>query len=154
MFGIFKESEKVIDTYEQVAYILKSLLTYELRDLPSRYEFWYRVAIRLEEYRTLNAEHRAKLSMTTAVGRFHRTQFEKTKQNLAKLERLADMYKSFCIDEERETLNHRLHFHKEEIAELYGHVHNKELYMYCESVQQQFWEAVSEDILHAIAHLD
>ncbi|MGE7110439.1 hypothetical protein [Lysinibacillus sp. NPDC047702] len=154
MFGLFKESEKLIDTYEQVAFILKSLLTYELRDLPSRYEFWYRVALRLEEYRTLNAEHRAKRSMTTAVGRFHQTQYDVTKQKLAKLERLTDIYKSFCLEEEREILNHRLQFQKEVIAELFNHLQNKELYMYCSTVQQQFWEAVSEDILLAIAHLD
>ena len=70
MFGIFKEPAKIIDTYEQVHSILKSLLTYELKELPNRYEFWYRVAIRQEEYRTLQAEHRAKISMTSAVGRF------------------------------------------------------------------------------------
>ncbi|KOS62139.1 hypothetical protein FJQ98_17740 [Lysinibacillus agricola] len=154
MFGIFKESEKIIDTYEQVGFILKSLLTYELRDLPIRYEFWYRVAIRQEELRTLSIEHRSKVAMTSAVGRFHQTQYEGTKQKLSKLERLADMYKSFCIEEEREALNHRLHFQKEAITELYEHVQNKELYMYCDSVQQQFWNAVSEDILHAIANLD
>ncbi|MFJ7888257.1 hypothetical protein ACIQYL_09225 [Lysinibacillus xylanilyticus] len=154
MFGIFKESEKTIDTYEHVSFILKSLLTYELKDLPIRYEFWYRVAIRQEELRTLFTEHRAKISMTTAVGRFHQIQYEGTKQKLAKLERLSDMYKSFCIDEEREALNHRLHFQKEVITELYEHVQNKELYVYCDAVQQQFWAAVSEDILDAIAHLD
>jgi len=154
MFGIFKESEKIIDTYEHVSFILKSLLTYELRDLPIRYEFWYRVAIRQEELRSLNTEHRRKITMTTAVGRFHQTQYEVTKQKLAKLERLADIYKSFCIEEERDALNHRLHFHKEAITELYEHVQNKELYTYCDSVQQQFWDAVSEDILNAIAHLD
>ncbi|MGE8002336.1 hypothetical protein [Lysinibacillus sp. NPDC093216] len=154
MFGIFKESEKTTDSYEHVSFILKSLLTYELKDLPIRYEFWYRVAIRQEELRTLNTEHRAKISMTTAVGRFHQTQYEETKQKLAKLERLADIYKSFCIEEEREALNHRLHFQKEVISELYEHVQNKELYVYCDAVQQQFWYAVSEDILNAIAHLD
>ncbi|MFJ7917788.1 MULTISPECIES: hypothetical protein [unclassified Lysinibacillus] len=154
MFGMFKESEKTIDSYEHVSFILKSLLTYELKDLPIRYEFWYRVAIRQEELRTLNTEHRAKISMTTAAGRFHQTQYEGTKQKLAKLKRLGDMYKSFCIEEEREALNHRLHFHKEAISELYEHVLNKELYVYCDSVQQQFWDAVCEDILNAIAHLD
>ena len=154
MFGIFKESEKIIDTYEQVGFILKHLLTYELRDLPSRYEFWYRVAIRQEDLRTLNTEHRAKITMTTAVGRFHQKQYEVTKQKSAKLERLADIYKSFCIEEERDALNHRLHFHKVAITELFEHVQNKELYTYCDSVQQQFWDAVSEDILNAIAHLD
>ncbi len=154
MFGIFKESDKISDTYEHVHFILKSILTYELKDLPIRYEFWYRVAIRQEELRTINTEHRAKISMTTAVGRFHQTQYEKTKQKLAKLERLEDMYKSFCMEEEREALNHRLSFQKEAISELYEHVQNKELYVYCDAVQQQFWDAVSEDILHAIAHLD
>ncbi len=154
MFGIFKESEKIIDTFEHVSFILKSLLTYELKDLPIRYEFWYRVAIRQEELRTLNTEHRAKISMTTAVGRFHQRQYEETKQKLAKLERLADTYKSFCIEEEREALNHQLLFHKEAISELYKHVQNKDLYMYCDAVQQQFWAAVSEDVLNAIAHLD
>ncbi|MEQ6356026.1 hypothetical protein ABNX05_15460 [Lysinibacillus sp. M3] len=154
MFGIFKESEKIVDTFEQVSFILKSLLTYELKDLPIRYEFWYRVAIRQEELRTLNNEHRAKISMTTAVGRFHQTQYEETKQKLAKLERLADVYKSFCIEEEREALNHRLLFHKEAISELYEHVQHKDLYMYCDVVQQHFWDAVSEDVINAIAHLD
>jgi len=154
MFGIFKESEKIIDTYEHVSFILKSLLTYELKDLPIRYEFWYRIAIRQEELRTLNTEHRAKITMTTAVGRFHQAQYEGTKQKLAKLERLADMYKSFCIEDEREALNHRLLFHKEAFSELYEHVQNKELYMYCDAVQQQFWDAVSEDVLNAVAHLD
>ncbi|MEB2299631.1 hypothetical protein LAV72_08330 [Lysinibacillus xylanilyticus] len=154
MFGIFKESEKIIDTYEHVSFILKSLLTYELKDLPIRYEFWYRIAIRQEELRTLNTEHRAKITMTTAVGRFHQAQYEATKQKLAKLERLADMYKSFCIEDEREALNHRLLFHKEAISELYEHVQNKELYTYCDAVQQQFWDAVGEDVLNAVAHLD
>lgn len=87
MFGIFKEPAKIIDTYEQVHSILKSLLTYELRELPNRYEFWYRVAIRQEEFRTLQAEHRAKISMTSAVGRFHQTQYEVMSQKLAKFER-------------------------------------------------------------------
>ncbi|MFJ5765717.1 hypothetical protein ACIP9C_10140 [Lysinibacillus sp. NPDC093210] len=154
MFGLFKESEKIIEPYEQVSSILNSLLTYEIRDLPLRYEFWYRLAIRQEEYRTLQAEHRAKISMLTAVGRFHQVQYEATKQKCAKLERLADIYKIFCIEEERQALNHRLQFHKETIAEIYGHVQNKELYTYNDLVQQQFWEAVSEDILKAIAHLD
>ncbi len=154
MFGIFKESEKNIDTYEHVGFILKSALTYELKDLPIRYEFWYRVAIRQEELRALNMEHRAKSLMTTAVGRFHQSQYEGTKQKLAKLERLADLYKTFCIEEEREALNHRLFFHKEEISELYEHVQSKELYVYCEAVHQQFWDAVCEDLLNAIAHLD
>ncbi|MGE7093069.1 hypothetical protein ACQKII_16760 [Lysinibacillus sp. NPDC048646] len=154
MFGIFKESEKVLDTYEHVGFILKSLLTYELKDLPLRYEFWYRVAIRQEEFRILQAEHRVKSSMHSAIGRFHQTQYEATKQKCTKLARLADMYKYFCIEDERESLNHRLLFYKETIAEIYDHVQKKELYAYCDSVQQQFWEAVSEDILNAIAHLD
>ncbi|MFJ5789151.1 hypothetical protein ACIP9G_03610 [Lysinibacillus sp. NPDC093197] len=154
MFRLFKESEKIMEPYEQVSSILNSLLTYETRDLPHRYEFWYRLAIRQEEYRTLQAEHRAKISMHTAVGRFHQVQYESTKQKCAKLERLADIYKIFCIEEERLALNHRLHFHKETIAEIHGHVQNKELYTYNDLVQQQFWEAVSEDILKAIAHLD
>lgn len=154
MFGRFKETEKTVDTYEQVGFILKSLLTYELRDLPARYEFWYRVAIRLEEYRTLQAEHRAKITMKSAVGRFHQTQYDVIGQKYARLERLADTYKYFCIEEERESLIHRLLFHKETITELYGHIQNKDLYTYCDTVQQQFWEAVREDILNAIAHLD
>ena len=154
MFGLFKESEKIMDTYEQVASILNAVLTYEIRDLPLRYEFWYRLAIRLEQYRTLQMEHRANISMGTAVGRFHQVQYETTKQKCAKLERLADMYKYFFIEEERQAMNHRLHFHKETIAVIYGHVQKKELYTYNDSVQQQFWEAVSEDILQAIAHLD
>jgi len=154
MFGLFKESEKMIDPYEQMSTILNSLLTYEIRDLPLRYEFWYRLAIRQEAYRSLQAEHRANISMHTAVGRFHQVQYEVTKQKCAKLERLADIYKIFCIEEERQALNHRLHFHKETIAEIYRHVQNKELYTYNDSVQQQFWDAVSEDILTAIAHLD
>jgi len=154
MFGLFKESEKMIDSYEQMSTILNSLLTYEIRDLPLRYEFWYRLAIRQEAYRSLQAEHRANISMHTAVGRFHQVQYEVTKQKCAKLERLADIYKIFCIEEERQALNHRLHFHKETIAEIYRHVQNKELYTYNDSVQQQFWDAVSEDILTAIAHLD
>lgn len=154
MFRIFKESEKVIDTYEQVGFILKSLLTYDLKDLPVRYEFWYRIAIRQEEFRTLQTEHRTKISMYSAVGRFHQTQYEVIKQKRARLERLADMYKDFCIEDERESLNHRLSFYKENISTLYEHILNKELYNYCDHVQQQFWEAVSEDILSIIAHLD
>ncbi|AUS87377.1 hypothetical protein AB0Y38_01505 [Lysinibacillus capsici] len=154
MFGIFKEPAKIIDTYEQVHSILKSLLTYELKELPNRYEFWYRVAIRQEEYRTLQAEHRAKISMTSAVGRFHQTQYEVMTQKLAKFERLSDIYKLFCIEEERELLNHRLSFHQETIAAIYEHVQHKELYTYSDSVQQQFWEAIRDDLLHAIAHLD
>ncbi|UZM98178.1 hypothetical protein OL548_25945 [Lysinibacillus sp. MHQ-1] len=58
--GFLKTQKKSIDTYEQVHSILKSLLTYELKELPTRYEFWYRVAIRQEECRSLQAEHRAK----------------------------------------------------------------------------------------------
>ncbi|MEK5232387.1 hypothetical protein MHB42_11520 [Lysinibacillus sp. FSL K6-0232] len=154
MFGIFKETEKTIDSYEQMHTILKSFLTYELRALPNRYEFWYRVAIRQEELRTLQAAHRAKISMTSAVGRFHQAQYESITQQLAKLERLADVYKMFCIEEERGTLNHRLHFHKEAIAALYEHTQQKELYTYCDAVQQQFWEAVREDLLDAVAYLD
>ncbi|KUF31930.1 MULTISPECIES: hypothetical protein [Lysinibacillus] len=154
MFGIFKESEKIIDTYEQVHSILKSLLTYELKELPTRYEFWYRVAIRLEEFRTLQMEHRTKISMTSSVGRFHQTQYETITQKLAKFERLADIYKLFCIEEERAGLNHRLYFHQEAIAALYEHIQHKELYTYCDDVQQQFWEAVRDDMLNAIAHLD
>ncbi|WP_155591438.1 hypothetical protein [Lysinibacillus cavernae] len=154
MFGIFKESEKIVDTYEQVHFILKSLLSYELKELPMRYEFWYRVAIRQEEFRTLQAGHRANISMTSAVGRFHQTQYEVMTQKLAKLERLADIYKLFCIEEEREVLNHRLYFHQEDIAALYDHVQQKELYTYCDAVQQQFWEAIRDDILNAIANLD
>ncbi len=150
MFGIFKET----DTYEQMQTILKSFLTYDLRELPSRYEFWYRVAIRQEELRTLQAAHRAKISMTSAVGRFHQVQYNSITQKLAKLERLADIYKMFCIEEEREVLNHRLHFHKETIAALYEQTQQKELYTYCDTVQQQFWEAVREDLLDAVAHLD
>ncbi|KOS69759.1 hypothetical protein AEA09_06045 [Lysinibacillus contaminans] len=143
-----------MDTYERAGFILKSLLTYELKDLPVRYEFWYRVALRLEEYRTLQNEHRAKISMYSAVGRFHQLQYEATKQRYAKLERLTDIYKVFCIEEERDNLNHRLSFYKENITSLYEHIHNKELYSYCDHVQHQFWEAVSEDILNTIAHLD
>jgi len=154
MFGIFKEPEKIIDTYEQVHSILKALLTYELRELPHRYEFWYRVAILQEEFRTLQAEHRAKISMTSAVGRFHQIQYETMTQKLAKFERLSDIYKQFCIEEERELLNHRLSFHQETIAAIYDHVQHKELYTYSDSVQQQFWEAIRDDLLHAIAHLD
>lgn len=112
MFGIFKDAEKSIDTYEQVHSILKSLLTYELKELPTRYEFWYRVAIRQEECRSLQAEHRAKISMTSAVGRFHQKQYEAMTKKLAKLERLADIYKLFCLEEERANLNHRLSFQK------------------------------------------
>lgn len=154
MLRIFKEEEKIIDTYEQVGFILKSLLTYELKDLPVRYEFWYRLAIRQEEYRTLQIEHRAKISMYSAVGRFHQTQYETTKQKSARLERLADIYKGFCIEEERDILNHRLSFYKEDITTLFEHIHHKELYNYCDQVQKQFWEALSEDILNIIAHLD
>ncbi|WP_445477651.1 hypothetical protein ACULLL_14260 [Lysinibacillus irui] len=154
MFGIFKEPEKIIDTYEQVHVILKSLLTYELKELPHRYEFWYRVAIRQEELRTLQAEHRAKISMSSAVGRFHQVQYEVMTQKLAKLERVADIYKLFCIEDEREALNHRLYFQQNDIAILYDHIQHKELYTYCDMAQQQFWEAVRDDILHAIAHLD
>ncbi|KPN89596.1 hypothetical protein [Lysinibacillus sp. ZYM-1] len=154
MFGIFKDAEKNIDTYEQVHLILKSLLTYELKELPIRYEFWYRVAIRQEECRTLQAEHRARISMTTAVGRFHQKQYEAMTQKLTKLERLADIYKLFCLEEERATLNHRLYFHQEEIAALYDHIQHKELYTYCDSVQLQFWEAIRDDILNAVADLN
>ncbi|MFJ7735598.1 hypothetical protein ACIQ2D_04565 [Lysinibacillus sp. NPDC097287] len=154
MLRIFKETEKTIDTYEQVGFILKSLLTYELKDLPVRYEFWYRIALRQEEYRTLQTEHRAKISMYSAVGRFHQTQYEATKQRGARLERLSDIYKGFCIEEERDNLNHRLSFYKENIVTLCDHIQNKELYSYCDQVQQQFWEAVNEDILNIIAHLD
>lgn len=154
MFGLFKETEKKLDTYEQMSSILNTLLTYEIRDLPMRYEFWYRVAIRQEEYRTLQAEHREKISMHTAIGRFHQVQYEDTKQKCAKLERLTDIYKLLCIEEERQTLNHRLSFHKEAIEEIYRHVQKKHLYTYSDAVQRQFWDAVSEDILKAIAHLD
>lgn len=154
MFGLFKESEKTIDTYEQVGFILQSLLTYELKDLPVRYEFWYRVALRQEEYLTLQAEHRAKISMYSAVGRFHQVQYETVNQKRARLERLTDIYKNFCIEEQRDTLNHRLSFYKEDITSLFEHIHNKDLYSYCDQVQQQFWEAVNEDILNTIAHLD
>ncbi|MBG9694300.1 hypothetical protein ABD91_26595 [Lysinibacillus sphaericus] len=154
MFGIFKDAEKSIDTYEQVHSILKSLLTYELKELPTRYEFWYRLAIRQEECRSLQAEHRAKISMTSAVGRFHQKQYEAMTKKLAKLERLADIYKLFCLEEERANLNHRLSFHQEDIAALYDHIQHKELYTYCDSVQLQFWEAIRDDILHAIADLD
>ena len=144
MFGLFKETEKKLDTYEQMSSILNTLLTYEIRDLPLRYEFWYRVAIRQEEYRTLQAEHREKISMHTAIGRFHQVQYEDTKQKCAKLERLTDIYKLLCIEEERQTLNHRLSFHKEAIEEIYGHVQRKHLYTYCDAVQRQFWDAVGQ----------
>ena len=154
MLRLFKEAEKTMDTYERAGFILKSLLTYELKDFPVRYEFWYRAALRLEEYRTLQTEHRAKISMYSAVGRFHQLQYEATKQRYAKLERLTDIYKEFCIEEERDNLNHRLSFYQENITSLYEHVLNKDLYSYCDLVQQQFWEAVSEDILNTIAHLD
>lgn len=154
MLRIFKETERTIDTYERVGFILKSLLTYELKDLPVRYEFWYRLAVRQEEYRTLQTDHRAKISMYSAVGRFHQKQYEAIKQRGARLERLADIYKVFCIEEERDNLNHRLSFYKEDISALFDHIHNKELYSYCDQVQQQFWEAVNEDILNIIAHLD
>jgi len=92
--------------------------------------------------------------MTSAVGRFHQTQYEVMTQKLAKFERLSDIYKLFCIEEERELLNHRLSFHQETIAAIYDHVQHKELYTYSDSVQQQFWEAIRDDLLHAIAHLD
>lgn len=154
MLRLFKETEKTVDTYEQAGFILKSLLTYEVKDSPVRYEFWYRIALRQEEYRTLQTEHRANISMYSAVGRFHQTQYEAIKQRGAKLDRLADIYKDFCIEEQRENLNHRLSFYKQDITSLYEHIHNKELYSYCDQVQQQFWEAVSEDILKTIAHLD
>ena len=154
MLRLFKESERTIDTYEQASFILKSLLTYEVKDLPGRYEFWYRIALRQEEYRTLQTEHRANISMYSAVGRFHQTQYEAIKQRGSKLDRLADIYKYFCIEEERENLNHRLSFYKENITSLYAHIHNKELYSYCDHVQQQFWAAVSEDLLNTIADLD
>lgn len=150
----FKESEKTIDTYERTGFILKSLLTYELRELPVRYEFWYRIAIRQEAYRTLQHEHRTNISMYSAVGRFHQKQYEENTQKGARLERLADIYKEFCIEEERDHLNHRLSFYQENITSLYEHILNKELYNYCDHVQQQFWEAVSEEILSIIAHLD
>ena len=154
MLRRFKETEKIIDAYERTGFILKSLLSYELKDLPFRYEFWYKIAIQQEAYRTLQHEHRMNISMYSAVGRFHQMQYEVITQKGARLERLADVYKTFCIEEERDLLNHRLSFYQETITSLYEHIQNQELYTYCDHVQQQFWEAVSEDILNIIAHLD
>ena len=150
----FKESEKTMDLYERTGFILKSLLTYELRDLPVRYEFWYKIAIQQEAYRTLQHEHRTNISMYSAVGRFHQMQYEIITQKYSRLERLADVYKFFCMEEERALLNRRLSFYEEHIISLYNHILNKELYTYCDHVQQQFWEAACEDLLTIIAHLD
>lgn len=154
MFKRYKETEKTIDSYERIGFILKSLLTYELKDLPVRYEFWYKIAILQETYRTLQHEHRTNISMYSAVGRFHQIQYEVITQKYSRLERLADVYKSFCIEEERDLLNHRLSFFQDNILALYDHILNKELYTYCDHVQHQFWEAASEDLLEIIAHLD
>ena len=156
-FSLTKQQQKNVETkdlYEQLYSIVLTLLKHELPDLNARHHLLYTANVQLEQYRHNQQYHRQRTSHDSAIGQFHQQCYEYNVKRFNQLRLLIDSYVHLSVEDERQHFNHRLKMQDRMILLLHDELQEKQQISLPAPLEEQFWDALKEDLLPVLATLD
>ncbi|CAM5204944.1 putative protein OS=Ureibacillus acetophenoni OX=614649 GN=SAMN05877842_102238 PE=4 SV=1 [Ureibacillus acetophenoni] len=148
---IERDTEK--DLYEQLQFVVVTLLN---RELPSHYaanHILYTANLRLEELKELASYHRKRINLYSSIGQFHKEAYDLAIKNTNQLQLLIDSYITLHIDTDRERINHRLSFKDDVVIALYNELIDFKKAKVQQEMQELFWKAYKQDLMPLLAEL-
>ncbi|MBM7607049.1 ribosomal protein L17 [Lysinibacillus composti] len=150
-----KEQEVTKDLYDQLQFIVTTLLQREIPSGNAMHQILFKANIQLEELRQSTAYHRKHISMNNKIGIFHKEAYELTLKQLNQLQLIIDSYISLNNEDDRKRLNRRLSLVDNQINELYLQVNEftKVKTKTIRDIEEKFWKAVKEDLFPLLAEI-
>lgn len=148
-----KENKKSCDSFEKLQTIVNILLKRGLPSSNTMHHLLYHANMKLEQLRITYSYHRKHITLTTAVGVYHKEAYEETFKYFNQLQLLVDAYISLNIEENRQQINHRLSFKEHFIEKLSKEITEFNNQHILPFLEEKFWYAIKEDIMPILAEL-
>lgn len=143
-----------IDTYEKIKELVSAILLHELPDHSSTHHLLYTANIKLEEIRNARDYHRKKIELTTQLGQFHQRAYDLAVREFNQLYTFIRAYMHLSSAQDRDRYNHSFRFYKEKIASFYEQFTDKNNHLQNANLEEQFWEALKQDVLPLLSQIE
>ncbi|PYF04279.1 hypothetical protein [Ureibacillus chungkukjangi] len=148
---LFKQPKKEkleICPAEKLLILVRELLNKELPAHYSQHHILYTANTKLESLNSALEWHRTQGNLQLKLGQFHSQTHDQLRKQASDLQALVDGYMELNIDMTQ--MNHRLHFHYEEIHYIHENYVLFKEGRFSNQSSQLFWQAVKEDVLSII----
>lgn len=143
----------IIDLYDQLQFIVSTLLKKELPAHNSVHHLLYTANTKLEELRENTSYHRNYIDLNSSIGIFHKEAYEHTLKCFNQLQLLIDSYINLNIEEERGRINRRLSLIDEKVNSIYLQIIEFNKFNILTTLEEKFWMAVKEDTMPILAEI-
>lgn len=141
------------DLFDQLQYVVVTLLNRELPSHFSANHILYTANLRLEELKELTSFHRRRINLYSSIGQFHKEAYELTIKKANQIQLLIDSYIALHIDTDRERINRRLSFKHDIVLSLYNELVENNKTKILPEMQELYWKAFKEDLMPILAEL-
>lgn len=145
LFKQQKKQEEEICPAEKLLTLVRELLNKEFPEHRSHHHILFTANSHLEILRSHLDYHRDQLHAHNQLGNYHHEMVEQLSKKTSDLQCLVDGYMECHIDIKQ--MNHRLHFHHDQIIYLYENVQQFREKQTIEEYSTLFWRAIKGDVL-------